>query len=472
MKVNELLKLDVEDLALGGKALARVDGRVVFVDRGLPGDKVTARVTRTKRSWAEARLESIEVSSPLRVEAPCPHFRALQCGGCRFQDLSYDEQLKSKQRQVREALQHLGGIPAPDVRAIVPAPSVFGYRNKMEFSFHPGVEHAKLGLHERGTFDRVFELETCLLPSALTVEIVRLTQRFALAHQWRAYDPRQRGPVGERGPAEARYLTVRHLPKRGECAVHLVASGAEMPALDEWAREVAALSSEVRTVTLLINRSSANIAFGEGERVLLGPGVIVEQLLGLEFEATANAFLQTNSVQAEALYAEALAAAALTGKERVLDLYCGTGTLTLVLARESREAVGVESVPDAVARAHRNAVRNKIGNARFVEGDARRVLREWARGERETPWQGAAGSTTRPEVIVVDPPRAGLHPRVVTRVAELKPARIVYVSCNPATLARDVKDFATQGYVLGEVTPFDMFPHTPHIECVARLTPA
>jgi 23S rRNA (uracil1939-C5)-methyltransferase len=470
MKVNELLKLDVEDLALGGKALARVDGRVVFVDRGLPGDHVVARVTRVKRSYAEARLESIERSSPLRIEAPCPHFRALQCGGCRFQDLAYEAQLDSKSRQVREALEHLAGIGAPSVRAIVPAPATFGYRNKMEFSFHPGVDRPLLGLHERGTFDKVFELETCLLPSPLTVEIVRRTQRFAREHRWRAYDPRQRGPVPERAAAGAqpRYLTVRHLPTTNECAVHLVASGTAIPDLESWAREIAALSSEVRTVTLLVNRSRANIAFGEEEHVLQGEGVIVERLLGLDFEATANAFLQTNSLQAEALYAEAIAAAALTGGEMVLDLYCGTGTLTLLLARGAGLAVGVESVPDAVERAHRNATLNGLHNARFVEGEARRVLREWARGERATPW----GQGRRPDVVVVDPPRAGLHPRVVTRVAELKPARIVYVSCNPATLARDVKDFTAQGYTLGEVAPYDMFPHTPHIECVARLTPS
>jgi 23S rRNA (uracil1939-C5)-methyltransferase len=468
MKVNELLKLDVTDLALGGKALGRVDGRVVFVDRGLPGDRVVARVTRVKRAWAEARLQQIEIASSMRIEAPCPHFRSLQCGGCRFQDLSYDEQLRAKHAQVGEALVHLGGVAEPRVRAIVPAPEPFGYRNKMEFSFHPGEESARLGLHERGTFDRVFELETCLLPSALTVEIVRLTQRFAREHRWRAYDPRHRGAIGERAAAEARYLTVRHLPSTDQCAVHLIASGAEIPALEAWARAVAALSPAVRTVTLLLNRSRANIAFGEEERLLIGDGVIVERLLGLQFEATANAFLQTNSRQAEALYAEALEAAALTGVENVLDLYCGTGTLTLALARSAGQAVGVESVPDAVARAVRNATLNALDHTRFVAGEARRVLREWARGERETPWSNGG----RPQVVVVDPPRAGLHPRVVTRVAELRPDRIVYVSCNPATLARDVKDFAAHGYALGEVVPFDMFPHTPHIECVARLTPA
>ncbi len=453
MRVNELLSLEVQDLALGGKAVARHDGRVVFVDRGLPGDRIEARVTRVKPAYAEARLERVTHASPDRIEAPCPHLE--RCGGCRFQELRYERQLEAKQRQVRDALERLGGLAAPEIRAIVGAPEPFHYRNKMEFSFAPDASGAPvLGLHDRGAFDRVFALETCLLPSPLTVELVRLTQRFAIEHQWRAYHPRSH-------QGDVRFLTVRHLPHTGQCAVHLVTAGGEIPALEEWARAVAAASTAVKTVTLVVNRSRANVALGEEERVLVGDGVILERLLGLEFEVSANAFLQTNSRQAEALYREALSAARLGGGECVLDLYCGTGTLTLLFARAAREAFGVESVPDAVALARRNAARNGIANARFVEGEARAVLRAWARGER--------GDAPRPDVVVVDPPRAGLHPRVVARVAELTPARVVYVSCNPATLARDLKDFAAAGYTLAEVAPFDLFPHTPHIECVARL---
>ena len=458
MKVNDLLTLTVTDVALGGKALARHEGRVVFVDRGLPGDVIEARITRIRRNLAEAGLGTVITGSPERVSAPCPHVQ--RCGGCRFQDLDYAAQLRIKERQVRETLVHLGGIADPPVRAITPAPDQFHYRNKMEFSFHPGPEGAPvLGLHERGTFDRVFALETCLLPSPLTVEIVRLTQCVAAERRWRAYHPRHHEGV-------VRYLAVRHLPTTDQCAVHLVAASDEIPGLVEWARAVADLSPAVRTVTLLVNRSRANIAFGEEERVLRGDGTIVERLLGLEFEVSANAFLQTNSRQAEALYTAALEAARLEGREQVLDLYCGTGTLTLLFARAVKEgmAVGVESAPDAVERAVRNAARNGLPKTRFVEGEARRVLREWARGERP--------GAVRPDVVVVDPPRAGLHPRVVARIAELTPKRVVYVSCNPATLARDLKDFAALGLLLAEVRPFDMFPHTPHIECVARLEPS
>jgi 23S rRNA (uracil1939-C5)-methyltransferase len=453
VNVNEVLSVQLTDLALGGQAIARHEGRVVFVDRGLPGDAVRARVVRVRRRYAEARLESIESSTADRVEAPCPH--VIRCGGCRFQDLDYRAQCQAKERQVREALTHLAGLEDPPVRPIVPAPEPFGYRNKMEFSFHPDPEgRARLGLHERGTFDRVFELEDCLLPSRLTVTIVKLTQRHAATHGWRAYHPRLH-------QGDVRFLVVRHLPHTDQCAVHLVATRLDVAGLSEWAQAVAACSPAVRTVSLLLNRSRANVAHGEAEHLLIGDGVVEERLLGLAFEAGAAAFLQTNSRQAEALYTAALEAASLTQSETVLDLYSGTGTLTLLLARSAREAIGVESEPEAVEAARANAARNGIGNARFVAGEARRVLREWARGERQDP--------VKPDVVVVDPPRAGLHPRVVARVAELAPRRVVYVSCNPATLARDLKDFAALEYRLETLTPFDMFPHTPHIECVGRL---
>jgi 23S rRNA (uracil1939-C5)-methyltransferase len=452
MRVNELPRLSVADLALGGKALAKPAGRVVFIDRGLPGDVVDARITRVKKTWAEARLEQVVEPSPDRIAARCPHVD--QCGGCRMQELPYPRQLELKERQVREVLAHLGGI-APPVDPIVGSAAEWGYRNKMEFSFMPGPGNvAQLGLHVRGAFDRVFELETCLIGTPLTVEIVHATQRFAREHGWRAYHPsRHEGVV--------RFLTVRHLESTGECAVHLVAASDAIPGLDAWTRAIVQLDPAVRTVTLLFNDSRANVAFGESERVLHGDGRVRERLLGLTFEAPANAFLQTNSAQAERLYAAALDAAGITGRECVLDLYCGTGTLTLLAATRAASAIGVESVADAVAFARRNAELNGIANARFESGEARAVLREWARGER--------GHAPKPDVVLVDPPRAGLHPRVVARVAELNAPRVVYVSCNPATLARDLKDFAARGYRTARVQPFDLFPHTPHIECVARL---
>ena len=453
MKVRDLLTLDVEDLALGGKALARHEGCVVFVDRGLPGDRITARVTKSKRSFAEARLVTVDAPAANRVPARCAH--ADQCGGCRMQEMPYESQVRLKERQVAETLRHLGGIADALVHPIVPAPSPWHYRNKMELSFLRADDGTPiLGLHERGTFDRIFQLRECWIASPLVAQVATFTQRFAAEHGWRANHPNQLDGI-------IRFLMIRHLALTSECAVHLIASSDQLPGLEEWARGVAALSPDVKTVTLGLNTSRSNVAFMEREIALVGSGAIVERLLGLEFEVVGNAFLQTNSAQAEKLYSLALEAARLRGDETVLDLYSGAGTLTLLFARAAARAVGVESVPDAVERARRNATRNGLQEVSFVCGEARQVLREWALGQRP--------GSVKPDVLVVDPPRAGLHPRVVVRCAELAPKRIVYVSCNPATLARDLKDFAGLGYILAEVTPVDMFPHTPHIECVARL---
>jgi 23S rRNA (uracil1939-C5)-methyltransferase len=481
MKKGDVLELTVDSLALGGQGVARTEGElVVFVDGAYPGERVRARVTRRTRSWAEALLVELEQESPERRTPRCVHFQS-PCGGCRSQDLSYSAQVEAKTRQVKETLARLGGLRDVTVADCVPAPSPWRYRNKMEFSFHPGEgDVAILGLHVRGSFDEVFDLVHCDISSELTNRVVEATRAFARAAGWRAYHPRLHTGL-------VRFLTVRHLPTTGQAAVHLVAARDEVPAVEEWAAGLGALDPAIRSVALSVNEARANIAFGERTRILWGTPAIEERLLGLSFEASPNAFLQTNSRQAEALYTAALEEAALGGSERVLDVYCGAGTISLALARAAREVVGIESIEAAVEDARRNAELNAITNARFVCGEARAVLRAWAharagRGaaspeaarvkDARAPLDPAAYVPFDPDVVVLDPPRAGLHPRVIERVAELGPSRVVYVSCNPGTLARDLAHFGRHGYGTTRVRPFDMFPHTPHIECVARLDPA
>lgn len=450
---HDRIELDVDRLALGGRGLAHWNGVVVFVDDALPGDRVVARVERTKPRYLEAVRERIVSPSPHRVDAPCAHFRERVCGGCRVQDLAYEQQLEAKTAQVRETLEHLGGLGAFEVSPVVGSPDRFRYRNKMEFTFHPAPDGEPiLGLHLRGDYRRAFPLEECWLASELTSRIVRFTRDFARARRWRAYHPTQHAGL-------ARFLVVRHLPLSDEAMANLVAAEGAVEGVEEWAAGVAALDPRVRSVVLNRNTGRANVALGEPgrEQVLAGSRTIQERLLGFVFEASAGTFLQTNSRQAEVLYRAALDEAELTGTERVLDLYCGAGTLTLPLARGAREAVGVEIVGSAVREAEANARRNGVENVNFLEGEAREWLQRWPH-----PW--------RPEVALVDPPRAGLHPKVVRDLAALSPRRIVYVSCNPASLARDLADFAARGYRLERVRPFDLFPHTPHVECVARLT--
>ena len=473
------LELTIASLALGGAGVARTGELVVFVPGAYPGERVRARVVKRRSSWAEASVVELLQRSDDRVPAPCPHFGA-ECGGCRQQDLSYPVQVAWKTRQVEETLARLGGLRDVPVEACVPSPEVFRYRNKMEFSFQRAPDGGTwLGLHRRGKFDESFDLSQCWIASELTNRVVAATRAFANEASWPAYHPRFHDGL-------VRFLAIRHLPTTGQAAVNLVAARSEVPRVEEWAARVAALSPEVRSVVLNVNDARANVATADAsrERVLFGSSTIEEQLCGLTFEATAHSFLQTNSAQAEALYEAAVSEAALTGNERVLDVYCGAGTISLALARRAREVVGIEAVEPAVDDARRNAKRNGITNARFACGDARAVLRTWAHaraGKVTTPEQArakdakapldpAAYEPFQPDVVLVDPPRAGLHERVIERVAELSPVRIVYVSCNPATLARDLALFAKAGYATTRVRPFDMFPHTPHVECVATLT--
>ncbi|MEO6462035.1 MAG: 23S rRNA (uracil(1939)-C(5))-methyltransferase RlmD, partial [Candidatus Eisenbacteria bacterium] len=372
VKKDDVLELVVDSLALGGKGVARSGELVVFVDGAYPGETVRARVTRRTKSWAEAVRLEIEVESPDRRTPRCVHF-GVTCGGCRSQDLAYPAQVAAKTRQVRETLARLGGLPDVTVADCVPAPQPWHYRNKMEFSFHPDDDDGSpiLGLHVRERFDAIFDLVHCDISSELTNDVVHATRAFARAAGWEAYHPRRHTGI-------VRSLTVRHLPTTGQAAVHLVAARDAVPGAEDWAAQLGALDPAIRSVALSVNDSRANVAFGERTRILWGDPAIEERLLGLSFVASPNAFLQTNSLQAEALYAAVLEEAELRGGERVLDVYCGTGTISLALARGAREVVGIESVAAAVEDARGNAQRNGIENARFACGEARAVLRAWA----------------------------------------------------------------------------------------------
>lgn len=452
------LELTVEDLAFGGAAIAKVEGLVVFVENALPGDRVLATVFRRKRQYAEARAESILQPSPFRVPARCEHVPI--CGGCRFQELSYPEQLRHKERQVEESLAHLGGITTA-ARPIIPAPSQFHYRNKMEFSFgQDAAGTLTLGLHRRGFFDRTFDLARCHIAAPIASEIVAETRAWAVGEGLTPYDTRRHAGL-------LRYLVVRNGVRTGQVMVNLVASEPH-PSFFEgyagsasFARRITGRFPAVASVLLNLTRRKAQIAVGEEERVLAGKDRIEERLGGLIFEISSASFFQTNTEQGERLLETALEGLALTGGERVLDLYSGTGTFTLPIALRSREAIGVESSEAAVRDAERNASRNGIANVRFVREEAAEALRDRFRED-----------SSAVDAVLVDPPRAGLHPGVVSRLIKMGAPRLVYVSCNPATLGRDLALFCESRYRLEWIRPVDMFPHTPHIECVATLARA
>ena len=457
VRKGQTLELDIENLAFGGKALARVDGFVVFVENALPGDRVAATVFRKRRSYAEARTDRVLTLSPARVEPRCEHVPT--CGGCRFQDLEYAEQLRHKERQIEECLEHLGRLRVAP-RPAVPAPRLFHYRNKMEYSFARDPSgQLTLGLHVRGFFDRTFDLVRCHIATPVSSEIVAFVRDAARRAPLTAYDTRTHQGL-------LRYLTIREGIRTGQVMVNLVASE-DHPFFRVLAADLTRAFPSIATVVLNTTRRRAQVATGEEERVLVGVGTIEDVLGGITFEISPNSFFQTNTEQAEQLLAVALEGLALDGADRVLDVYSGTGTFTLPIARAAAEVIGIESSAVAVRDAERNAARNGIGNARFVTGEAVEVLRDrFGLGTR-----AHEGASDRPEIdaVLVDPPRAGLHPGVIQRLNQLGAPRLVYVSCNPSTLGRDLALFCQARYRLDWVRGVDMFPHTPHIECVAVL---
>jgi 23S rRNA (uracil1939-C5)-methyltransferase len=446
---NQELELRIDSLAYGGRGVARLNGFVVFVNRALPGDVVRARVTKVKRSHAEAvAVEVVEAGAP-RVEAPCAHYPA--CGGCRFQDLAYEAQLDAKSQQVADALARIGGFSDLALEEALPAASTFHYRNKLEYSFTAlsGGE-VGLGFHRAGRWDEVLDVERCWLTTDLGNGIREAVKAWARAEGLPAYDQ-------ERQDGYLRHLVVREGRNTGQALVVLVTAPGDLAGA---ARLVEALRAfpEVRSVHWAVNDSPAEVTNLPTD-LLWGEEAIEEEILGLRYRVRPNAFLQTNTEMCEVLYGLAREYAGLSGDETVYDLYCGIGTIGLTLAGDALTVWGIEYSEESIACAVENAELNGLANAAFFAGDVARDLDELR--DRAGP----------PDVVVVDPPRAGLAGKAVRRVGELQAPRLVYVSCNPTTLAGNAKEFVRDfGYRLDRVRPVDMFPHTPHVEAVALFT--
>ncbi|MBA2642514.1 MAG: 23S rRNA (uracil(1939)-C(5))-methyltransferase RlmD [Actinobacteria bacterium] len=441
------LELQIDSLAYGGNGVARLNGFVVFVRGGLPGDRVRARVTKTKRGFAEATAEAVLEPSPVRVAAPCRHFGV--CGGCRFQDLAYEAQLEAKEQQVRDALVRIGRIAEPPLEPIVPASSQYGYRNKLEYSFTQGEAGVELGFHRAGRWDEVVGIEECLLTTDLGNAVRLAVRDWAREEGLEPYDQ-------ETGEGYLRHLVYREGRNTGQALVMLVTAPGERfePG---YLVDVLRRFEQVRSINWAVNDTPAertNVPW----KLLWGEDAIEEEILGLRFRLRPNAFMQTNTEMAERLYALAREYAALTGAENVFDLYCGTGTIGLALAGGAKAVWGVEISEESVACAIENAELNGIENASFFAGNVGQSLEE------------LVSEAGRADVVVVDPPRAGLAGKALRRTGELGAEKIVYISCNPTTLASDVQvlrdDF---GYELIRCRPVDMFPHTPHVESVSLL---
>ncbi|MCE5335821.1 MAG: 23S rRNA (uracil(1939)-C(5))-methyltransferase RlmD [Desulfobacteraceae bacterium] len=457
-------ELYVDKLAFGGMAVARVDGFVFFLDRAVPGQIVRARITKKKKNYAEARVLEVVSESPHQVKAPCPHFGI--CGGCHWQDISYPVQLHWKKSHVLESLGHIAGIGEAEVLPIIASPEPFRYRNKMEFTFSarrwlspeefsreeppPAESLFALGLHVRGLFDKVFTIDSCCLQSETANAILRDVRDWARNSGLPAYTIRSHEGFW-------RFLVIREARRTGEMLVHLITSGTPKAdsAVEDLGARLGSLYPQITTLVHSISDKKSQVAAGDSSRVLFGTGRIEERLGDLRFRISSHSFFQTNSLGAEMLYDTVAELGEFDGSEKVWDLYCGTGSIGIYIASRVKEVFGIELIEDAVEDARENCRINSIRNCSFLAGDLKDVIRE-------------ASQEGRPDVVITDPPRAGMHPKVVKTLLEVAPRKIIAVSCNPASLARDAA-LLTEAYEIGAVQPFDLFPHTPHLECVVRF---
>ncbi|MEJ5360213.1 MAG: 23S rRNA (uracil(1939)-C(5))-methyltransferase RlmD [Desulfobacterales bacterium] len=456
-KRHIVLEAEITGIAYGGRGIFRWDGLAVFVSQAVPGDRVRLAIVRRKKSFAEGSLLEVLSASPDRIAAPCRYSGV--CGGCSWQFLAYEKQLEYKRRHVAEALAHIGGLKGVPVHPAIASPRVFAYRNKMEFTCSdrrwllpaemddPEIDrNFALGLHVPGTFDKVLDTEACLLQPDTGNRILAEIRRLMLSSG--------RPPYGLKSHEGFwRFAVLRNAVSSGAWMVNLVTAAADPKLLPSVAERLAAAFPEIASVVNNVTARRAGIAVGEIEHPLRGERTLRERIGRFVFEISANSFFQTNTNGAERLYETVRDFARLDGGETVVDLYSGTGTIPVFLAERCRRVLGIEIVAGAVRDAVRNCRLNGIQNCRFHAGD---IL------------EGLARLKEAPAVVIADPPRVGMAKEVVRELLRLSPQRIVYVSCNPATLARDLS-LLQEKYEVLEVQPVDLFPHTFHIEAVARL---
>ena len=461
-KKNPLLSnVLIENYAAEGKSLARVEGKVIFVENAVPGDVVDIQVTKNKKDWAEGFITAYRQYSPDRVDPFCSHFGV--CGGCRWQMLPYERQLQYKQQQVEDVLQRIGKINLPAIQPILGAERSTHYRNKMEYTFssrrfllphelHDAnitPEQDVAGFHAKGLFDKIVDIDICYLQDEPTNRLRKAVKQFGLQNELSFYDIKEH-------KGWLRNLQLR-ICTTGEIMANIVI-GHENESMilqlkEHLLREVPGITTLLYTLNPKWNDSIADL----DPRVLYGPGYVTEKLEDFRFKIGPKSFFQTNTRQGERLYQVTRDFAELTGKETVYDLYCGTGSIGIFVSRQAARIVGVEVIGEAIDDARENATLNGIDDARFFTGDVIDVCTD--------EFFAAEG---RPDVIITDPPRAGMHEALVNKILEIAAPTVVYVSCNPATQARDLRLLDAK-YTVTAVQPVDMFPHTHHIENIIQL---
>ena len=442
-------------------SIARYDGRVIFVKHAVPGDIADLRIIGKKKKFLIAEISKLIQSSPDREDPFCKHFGT--CGGCKWQQMNYDAQLGFKQQQVKDAFDRIGKLEYKEIRPIIGSDKTRFYRNKLEFTFSnkrwllpdenkegDDLEMNAVGFHVPGRFDKVLDIQECHLQDDLSNRIRNHIRDYALNKGLSFYDLRNGGGL-------LRNLIIRNT-EIGEWLVVLSFYENDMPSIEGLLNDIKDNFPGITSLMYVINQKPNDTLYDQEIKLWHGRNHIIEKLGNLQFKIQPKSFFQTNSRQAEVLYDEARKLARLTGVETVYDLYSGTGTISLYMAEKAGKVIGIESVDQAVHDAHENAVLNNISNCSFLCGDMKDIFNE-----------GFIAEHGRPDVVITDPPRAGMHPKVVSQLNLSGVPKIVYVSCNPATQARDL-DLMRDYYAIEYIQPVDMFPHTHHVENVVLLT--
>ncbi|NLY70113.1 MAG: 23S rRNA (uracil(1939)-C(5))-methyltransferase RlmD [Clostridiales bacterium] len=458
LKVSEQYEVEITDLSTKGEGIGRVEGIAVFVPHTIPEDLALIEIIEIKKNYAKARLIKILKPSKFRIDPACGYE---SCGGCSLQNMSYEGQLRLKKKWVTDCLTRIGRIENPLVHDVIPMEDPFRYRNKAEYSVGRVSGKAKkdrgcnIGFYQAGT-NRVLNIDSCLLQTEVADRIADVIRRYVKASKTPIYDPKSRTGV-------LRHVIVRTAFNTGEIMLILVATDKRLEGNDWLVDEICNELEEfedysLESVILNVNKSRKGKTLGDINITLAGKPTIKEHLMGLDFEISPTSFYQVNPIQTVKLYEKVKEYASLTGIETVLDVYCGVGTIGLILADKAKKVLGIESVKSAFIDANRNATINGIVNAEYINGKA----------EEELPKLVKKG--LKADLIILDPPRSGCEPELLEAVAMTNAPKIIYVSCDPATLARDIKLLTDKDYNFIEAQPVDMFPYTGHVECVVLIT--
>ncbi|RAS78115.1 23S rRNA (uracil(1939)-C(5))-methyltransferase RlmD [Priestia endophytica] len=444
---NQYVTVKFEDLTHEGAGVAKVDGFPIFVQNALPEEEGNVKIIKVKKGFAIGRMMETTKESRFRTEPPCPVYK--QCGGCQLQHLKYEAQLDYKTKQVKEVLARLGNIKDVTVHPTLGMEDPWNYRNKAQVPVGESEGGLVAGFYKQRSHD-IIDIERCMIQQEQNDDVVQAVREICSKYGIRAYDEtKHKGTL--------RHVMVRYGATTGEQMVVLVTRTKELPNKNKVIEELKARLPQLKSIVQNVNSKKTNVIMGDETTVLWGEEYIYDNIGDIKFAISARSFYQVNPTQTKVLYDKALEYADLQGEEEVIDAYCGIGTISLFLAQKAKKVYGVEIIPEAIEDAKRNAELNDITNAEFEAGKAEEVIPAWYK-------KGISADT-----LVVDPPRKGCDEALLNTIIDMKPNRVVYVSCNPGTLARDLQVLEEGGYKTVEVQPVDMFPHTTHVECCALL---